>query len=368
MEKEIHIFKILEDLNNIKLYIFIISFLVFLITYFSSINFFDQLKVSINIEQKKNIGTFDKINNLSSKIYSYELALNEIDFRDYVEYQNFKLTDTSVFTGKILDETFDLVLDKSSVSNFYNSDKESFFEVTEMNSFINKFVFKLEKENNTINVNFSSHKSQVENDINFLDNVVSIANENIKSRFDKMMEKYLYDAQSNITILSTNYKIANEVKNQERKKFIEELRTQYEIAKSLNLSEPADLLKEPDIVVSENEKNKVLRKKSYSYFDGYVALNILIENEEKKLNQESSFDVFLSNSEHVKESLLEIKNIYDEESSEIDNIFYLDKSTLNFEENQTRLIFSILFSLSSILLIAFYITVKNAYVSYKARS
>ena len=122
MEKEIHIFKILEDLNNIKLYIFIISFLVFLITYFSSINFFDQLKVSINIEQKKNIGTFDKINNLSSKIYSYELALNEIDFRDYVEYQNFKLTDTSVFTGKILDETFDLVLDKSSVSNFYNSD------------------------------------------------------------------------------------------------------------------------------------------------------------------------------------------------------------------------------------------------------
>ena len=35
----------------------------------------------MKIEQKKNIGTFDKINNLSSKIYSYELALNEIDFR-----------------------------------------------------------------------------------------------------------------------------------------------------------------------------------------------------------------------------------------------------------------------------------------------
>ena len=369
MEKEINIFKIFEDLNNIKLYVFAISILVFLITYLYPINYFDQLKVTVNIEQKKNIDTFDNINNLSYKIFWHEMSLNRMDFINYTEYQGFKETDTRVFTSEILYQTYDFVLNKSLISNFYNKDEASLSEITEMNSFINKFNFKLEDDDHSITVKFPSLRSQVENDINFLSNVVSISNENIKRELDNVITKFLYNSRLNLKIRLDNYKTASVVMRKEREEYIEKLKTEYEIAKSLNLSGPADLVIESDTSVRTNIMlNKDLMEKNFSYFDGHIALGILIESEEKILDSDNPLDAFLNSSEYIENNLSEIEKIYEEESGKLENIFYLDKLSVNFEENRTRLIFSILFSIASILVVVFYITIKNAYESYKTRS
>ena len=155
----------------------------------------------------------------------------------------------------------------------------------------------------------------------------------------------------------------------EREEYIEKLKTEYEIAKSLNLSGPADLVIESDTSVRTNIMlNKDLMEKNFSYFDGHIALGILIESEEKILDSDNPLDAFLNSSEYIENNLSEIEKIYEEESGKLENIFYLDKLSVNFEENRTRLIFSILFSIASILVVVFYITIKNAYESYKTRS
>ncbi|MDC0032312.1 hypothetical protein OAJ23_02515 [Pelagibacteraceae bacterium] len=369
MEKEIHFFKILEDLYKLRIIVVAISLLIFCITYFTSLNFFDRVNAKVAVTQQHN-EVFKKINSLSNRIQTTEKSIIEI-INNEGGFSLVQKIDADIFSSEVLKKMKDVILNKSLITKYYlktnKIENPSLVDMTEMNDFINKFIFKTPE--NLISdvlteIEFSSHKLQIESDINFLKNVISIANEEIFKNNSKAFDNFIDVSKSNIKLLSNSFSITNELIIEQKKKFIEDLKIEFEIAKSLELDEPANLTIEPKSLIRYNVNNE----KRYSYVDGHIALGILIKSEEENLLAYSneSFNVFFkSNIEDAEKNLLAMEEIYKNNINDLKNIFFLDVESFHYEESNLRLIFSIIMSLATVLIFIFYISLKNAYLSYK---
>lgn len=369
MEKEIHFFKILEDLYKIRIIVVAISLFIFCITYFTSLNFFDRVNANITVMQQDN-EIYKKINSLSNRIRDTEKSI--VDTID--KEGGFSLVlviNEDIFSDEVLKKMKDVILNKSLIAKYYLStnkiENPSLVDITEMNDFINKFIFKTTEDSipeALTEIEFASHKLQIENDIDFLTNFISISNEEIFKKNSKAVDNFINISNSNLKLLSNSFSVTNELIFAKKKKFIEDLKIEFEIAKSLELDEPANLTIEPKSLIRYNVNNE----KRYSYVDGYIALGILIKSEEENLLAygNESFNIFIRTSiKEAEKNLLEIQEIYKNNINDMKNIFFLDVESFYYKESNLRLIFSIIMSLATVLIFIFYISLKNAYLSYK---